>query len=882
MTAALGRVDGARPEFLRYLISLRLPPAGCIVVFEFRILGAVDLRNGDDDPVRSVLAQRKRVALLAHLALAAPGSLRSRDTLLALFWPEYDSHRARKSLNQAVYYLRRSLGPETVVTRGEELGVDRERLWCDAAAFQAALEEGRLEEALEHYRGELLEGFHVDGCPAFERWLHAERRELTERAVVACRRLGATHVTGDHPVEAVRWLRRAAQLAPYDEGVCRELMEGLVRAGDRTGAVRAYEAFEARVTDELQIAPSEELAERAAALAQGAVRESAPAREPPVDPGSPTAPSQGMLFGYWRRVAVLALLLLGAAGLIHFTGSGGEAERAGVGGQGWADARVVVLPFGNETGDPDLDPLGLMAADWIGNRLARTGMMRVVPVAALPPSVLDRSRRMPDPQDTDTSGEGMVRPAALADQLDARFVVTGTYYRQADSVIMRARITDHASGDRLRRVDAVSVRPGDAIEGVELLGQRVTGALATALDLRMERWSAGASLPSSFEAYSRYAAGIDLFVTSDWGAAARQFHRAALVDSTFTAPLVWAALAHQYAQEVAEAEALVTHLEGRLDELALWDRTMLRFVASNLQANPTGSYHAARELARIAPNSEWVYLLVVAALHVNRPWEAIEHLTSIDPDRGWLGDQATYWRTLGHAHHRIGEYEEELRTFEELRGRRPELAPFGRFWPLVGLGRIPEVFELLQHLVTTREPSGSWGTLRLTTRLVYELSTHGYPNEADRAALEILEWGEAATPEVRGGLFHRAQRARLLLHLGRDAEARALLEELEVEDPTVWGFQGRLAILAARRGDREEALRRSRKIEEEWAGRHHGEATLWRASIAAHLGDLPVAMDLVRRAFADGLNHSIEHHFRPDLAPLRSYPPFQELFRPQR
>ena len=52
---------------------------------------------------------RKRLALLAVLA-AAGESGKSRDKLLALLWPESDATRARNSLKQALFCLRRDLG----------------------------------------------------------------------------------------------------------------------------------------------------------------------------------------------------------------------------------------------------------------------------------------------------------------------------------------------------------------------------------------------------------------------------------------------------------------------------------------------------------------------------------------------------------------------------------------------------------------------------------------------------------------------------------------------------------------------------------------------------------------------------------------------------
>lgn len=60
-----------------------------------------------------------------------------------------------------------------------------------------------------------------------------------------------------------------------------------------------------------------------------------------------------------------------------------------------------------------------------------------------------------------------------------------------------------------------------------------------------------------------------------------------------------------------------------------------------------------------------------------------------------------------------------------------------------------------------------------------------------------------------------------------------------------------------------------------------GEKALWRASIAAQLDDRPGAIELLRRAFADGLQYNVSIHSDVDLAPLWNEPAFQELMRPK-
>jgi serine/threonine-protein kinase len=191
-----------------------------------------------------VLAQPKRVALLLYLALGARQGFKRRDTLLGVFWSDVEEERARHALRQALYVLRRALGSNVVVSRGdEELGVDRERVWCDAAAFEAAVDAGRSVDALELYEGDLLPGFYLDDAPEFERWLENERRRLRRKAAdSAWAEADQRENTGDL-AEASRWARRAQELTPFDETSLCRLIGLLDRIGDRAGAIKAYDQF---------------------------------------------------------------------------------------------------------------------------------------------------------------------------------------------------------------------------------------------------------------------------------------------------------------------------------------------------------------------------------------------------------------------------------------------------------------------------------------------------------------------------------------------------------------------------------------------------------------------------------------------------------------
>ena len=233
-------------------------------LIELRTFGTLDLRGSDGREFRAVLAQPKRLALLAYLAAAAPGTpgastFHRRDTLLAVFWPDQDVTRARAALSRAVHYLRASLGEGVVQSLGdEELGVDPDRLSCDATRFRKELSKGRLAEALELYRGDFVEGFFLSDLPELDRWIDSERHRFRDSAAGAARSLSKSAESSGDLAMALHWARQASSYAPYDEPDARRVLLLLGRLGDRGSALEFFERFARRLRSDLELEPSPE------------------------------------------------------------------------------------------------------------------------------------------------------------------------------------------------------------------------------------------------------------------------------------------------------------------------------------------------------------------------------------------------------------------------------------------------------------------------------------------------------------------------------------------------------------------------------------------------------------------------------------------------
>jgi DNA-binding SARP family transcriptional activator/Tfp pilus assembly protein PilF len=227
-------------------------------MIEFRTLGRLELTQDGRELVR-LLSQPKRLALLAYLAVQPPGQYSRRDRLLAMFWPELDAARARHCLSQALHRLGSELGRDALERRGgEELRLRPAGFWCDAAAFEEALDAPDPAAALELYRGDFLDGVFLPDAGPFEHWVDALRQRLRERASAAASALADDREAAGNPREAAAWARRAAVLMPFDEGAVQRLIRLLDRVGDRATAVRAYEEFATRLDAELEIEPAPE------------------------------------------------------------------------------------------------------------------------------------------------------------------------------------------------------------------------------------------------------------------------------------------------------------------------------------------------------------------------------------------------------------------------------------------------------------------------------------------------------------------------------------------------------------------------------------------------------------------------------------------------
>jgi Tfp pilus assembly protein PilF len=162
------------------------PEGRATLPFRLTVLGPVTIRPADAGAVTTSLTQSRQLALLSYLVLARPRGLQPRDVLCELLWPGQPPQRARRGLRNALYGLRQALGPDALVSAGEELvGVSPSAIVCDALE----LERGMLPLAgTDTGTCTPLDGLRVADAPAFTQWVANERERL--RALLSAPRAG--------------------------------------------------------------------------------------------------------------------------------------------------------------------------------------------------------------------------------------------------------------------------------------------------------------------------------------------------------------------------------------------------------------------------------------------------------------------------------------------------------------------------------------------------------------------------------------------------------------------------------------------------------------------------------------------------------------------
>jgi tetratricopeptide (TPR) repeat protein len=306
------------------------------------------------------------------------------------------------------------------------------------------------------------------------------------------------------------------------------------------------------------------------------------------------------------------------------------------------------------------------------------------------------------------------------------------------------------------------------------------------------------------------------------------------------------------------------------------------FWVAILRVDSGAALDEARGVARSPGSPGSALLLGGAALMANRPREAIAALTSPDLNVATAGRYPPFWDQLGLAHHLLGDFRGELEIVRRGRKQHPEelLMLESEVRSLAALGRPDEVARRLDEALGL-PPSAFVTVGQVMEEAAKELVVHAQADQARAVSARALAWwlsrpGADSTTSLTSGLA-LAGANYIAARYDESQGVVTALTHVSPGHPDVLGYQG---VLAARRRDREAALTADTALaalrEPYLAGRN----TLWRARIAALLGDQERAVTLLQKAFIEG-QHYIDLHDDVDLYSLHENSAFRDLVRPR-
>ena len=525
---------------------------------------------------------------------------------------------------------------------------------------------------------------------------------------------------------------------------------------------------------------------------------------------------------------------------------------------------VAVAEFENRTGNPELDHLGLMAADWITHGLAQVDRLQIVPMGLGSGSA--------------NQGRSLKHERVDSHHGEAR---TGAYYLDRDTLRFQATVTDAASGTVLRSVDPTAAPVDQPMTAIEPLRSKVVGGLAS-LFAGEDPFFALKLRPPRDDAYREYVAGASLYAMDNRKAAAH-FQRASELDPDFVAPLLMMSSILTVWNQHVEAQAVIERLEERRQEMSGLERNMLDYYHAKLQGNYELAIQHARKALHKAPRSALLkFGLARNLLAVGNLREALEIVGEIDTDVWAGGGMCGAPHMLkAQIHHVLGEHDEELEATRLAIEVCGDIVVFRRYesGAIAATGQLDRLEKALADGLTA--PEAENGGIWLFLKTALELGAHGHPDHGRIIAERGVNWFEVNHTIGQASEPQRISFVQSLVILDRLEEAEEILLTLNEEIPDDDDVLGWLGIVAARSGNVTAADHYSDRLRNLDRPFLLGWDAYYRAAIEAHLGHPDEALGLLREALSEGRRWDPAFHSCLELKPLRGHPEFEAIIHPE-
>jgi DNA-binding SARP family transcriptional activator len=219
---------------------------------QIKLLGKPKIEvDGEDSPITK---SAKGLALLAYLLVTQQAHVR--EEIADLLWEADSTAKSLNNLRQLLSRLRGWL-PDLQIS-ATEVGYEA-RGFVDLMVVQAgltAVDHFTLDEALQLYQGDLLEGVYLPDAPRFNEWLMLEREQLRQRITTAYEQLCTAYAQQENWAKGVAAAQRWLSLDDLDETALRYLLQFLAASGQIEVALRQYEISQQHLWAALEVEPN--------------------------------------------------------------------------------------------------------------------------------------------------------------------------------------------------------------------------------------------------------------------------------------------------------------------------------------------------------------------------------------------------------------------------------------------------------------------------------------------------------------------------------------------------------------------------------------------------------------------------------------------------
>lgn len=197
---------------------------------------------------RIVFPSRKFEALFFYIFVNKEAS---REELASLLWPEADPQTGRKNVRNALYYIKKSLDMDAIISPNNSIVMlnsevqscsDLERLLSD-------------DEWIDAYTGDFLQGFIVKDEETLENWILSSREKYKSIYVQKLyEKIKEDFTKGDY--ESIeQCARRLIEIDEYDERAYRVLIKTLTEMNMYNKAAEVYDKLCEKLKKDLGIIP---------------------------------------------------------------------------------------------------------------------------------------------------------------------------------------------------------------------------------------------------------------------------------------------------------------------------------------------------------------------------------------------------------------------------------------------------------------------------------------------------------------------------------------------------------------------------------------------------------------------------------------------------